>query len=41
MGKKETVENTGQGHAEFLRFDFKSKPMKGDGKDVPHAHPHE
>ncbi len=42
-GKKETFENTGQGHAELLRFEFKSKPMKGDagGKEKPHAHPHE
>lgn len=40
-GKKETVENPGEGHAEFLRFDLKSKPTKGDGKEAPHAHPHE
>lgn len=40
-GKKETVENTGQDHIEFLRFDLKSKPTKGDGKEAPHAHPHE
>ena len=39
-GKKETVENTGQTHAEFLRFDFKTKPVKGDGKEAQHAHPH-
>lgn len=40
-GKKETVETTGQGHAELLRFDLKSKPTKGDGKEAPHAHTHE
>jgi len=40
-GKKETVENTGQTHAEFLRFDFKTKPVKGDGKEAQHAHPHD
>lgn len=40
-GKEDTVENAGQGHAEYLRFDLKSKPTKGDGKDAPHAHPHE
>jgi hypothetical protein len=40
-GKKETVENIGQAHAEFLRFDFKAKPVKGDGKEATHAHPHE
>jgi len=40
-GKKETVENAGQTHAEFLRFDFKTKPVKGDGKEAPHAHPHD
>jgi hypothetical protein len=38
-GKKETVENAGQAHAAFLRFDFKTKLVKGDGKKVPHAHP--
>ena len=41
VGKKETVENSGQTHAEFLRFDFKTKPVKGDGKEAPHAHPHD
>ena len=40
-GKKETVENAGQTHAEFLRFDFKTKPVKSDGKEAPHAHPHD
>jgi hypothetical protein len=40
-GRKETVENAGQTHAEFLRFDFKTKPVKGDGKEAPHAHPHD
>jgi hypothetical protein len=38
-GKKETVESAGEAHAEFLRFDFKTKPVKGDGKEAPHAHP--
>jgi hypothetical protein len=37
-GKKESVEKAGQGHTEFLRFDLKSKPTKGDGKEAPHAH---
>lgn len=40
-GKKETIESVGQGHAELLRFDLKSKPTKGEGKVAPHAHPHE
>lgn len=40
-GKKGTVENPIQGHTELLRFDLKSKPTKGDGKEAPHAHPHE
>lgn len=40
-GKKEAVENVGQGHAELLRFDLKSKPATGDMKEAPHAHPHE
>lgn len=40
-GNADTVENAGQGHAEYLRFDLKSKPVKSDGKEAPHAHPHE
>lgn len=40
-GKKETVENTGPGHAQLLCFDLKSKPSKGEGKEAPHVHPHE
>jgi hypothetical protein len=36
-GKKETISNAGSGHAEFLRFDFKSKPTT----EKPNAHPHE
>lgn len=40
-GKTDTVENASQGHAEYLRFDLKSKPVKTDGKEAPHAHPHE
>jgi beta-alanine degradation protein BauB len=38
-GKKEEVRNAGTGHAEFLRFDLKSKPTTE--KEKPHAHPHE
>ena len=37
MGTKETISNTGAGHAEFLRFDLKSKPTA----EKPNAHPHE
>jgi hypothetical protein len=40
-GKKETVDNTGHAHTEFLRFDFKTKPIKGDGREATHAHPHD
>jgi len=40
-GKKETVENVGQGHAELLWFDLKSKPATSVEKEAPHAHPHE
>jgi hypothetical protein len=36
-GKKETISNTGAEHAEFLRFDLKSKPST----EKPNAHPHE
>jgi hypothetical protein len=39
MGKKEKVRNPNAGHAEFLRFDLKSKPSTE--KEKPHAHPHE
>lgn len=38
-GKKETIENGGQGHAEFVRFDFKGTPVKTD-KEKPNAHSH-
>jgi hypothetical protein len=27
--------------AEFLRFALKTKPVKGDGKEAQHAHPHD
>jgi hypothetical protein len=37
---KEIVENAGQAHAVFLRFDFKTKPIKGDGKEAMHGRPH-
>jgi hypothetical protein len=42
-GQKESVKNPGAGHAEFLRFDFKSKPLKAgvNDKEWPHVHPHE
>jgi hypothetical protein len=40
-GRKETIENTGQTHAEILRFDFKTKPAKSDGKEARHAQPHD
>jgi len=31
--------NAGQTYAEFLRFDFKTKPKKGDGKEATHGRP--
>ena len=40
-GKKESVLSVGQGHAELLRFDFRSKPVEGDRKETTHAHPKE
>lgn len=42
VGKKEEIQKPSTGHAEFLRFEFKTKPVKGDPnqKDKPHAHPH-
>ena len=32
--------NAGQAYAEFLRFDFKTKPIKGDGKEAMYGRPH-
>jgi hypothetical protein len=32
--------NAGQAHAEFFSFDFKTKPIKGDGKEASHGRPH-
>jgi len=40
-GKKESALSVGRGHAELLRFDFKSKPVEGDRKETTHAHPKE
>jgi len=31
--------NAEQGHAEFLRFDFKMRPIMGDGKETTHERP--
>jgi tetratricopeptide (TPR) repeat protein len=39
-GKKEQWENEGKESAEFLRFDFKTAPLKNAGAEKPHAHPH-
>lgn len=40
-GQKGAVKSIGGEAAEFLRFDFKTQPVKGstDGKAAPHAHP--
>jgi hypothetical protein len=39
-GRKEKIIPAGEGHAEFLRFDFKTRPAKDDSKEKRHAHPH-
>lgn len=38
LGKKESIENIGQGHAEFLQFELKTKPTAQ--KEGENAHPH-
>lgn len=39
-GRKVQIKNPGAGHAEFLRFDLKTKPTKVDLEEKRHAHPH-
>lgn len=41
-GRQETLDNSGGAPIEFLRFDFKTKPVKPDSTDKgkPHTHPH-
>jgi hypothetical protein len=39
LGKKDTLQNPGEGHAEILQFELKSKPSAQ--KEGEHAHPHE
>jgi tetratricopeptide (TPR) repeat protein len=39
-GKKEQWENSGKEAAEFLRFDFKTAPLKNAGTEKPHEHSH-
>jgi hypothetical protein len=40
-GKSEQLGTSNGAAAEWLRFDFKTPPLKNTGGDKPHAHPHQ
>ena len=40
-GQKEAIKNLSEQPAELLRFEFKTKPVKGNPDEKQHAHPHE